>query len=113
MNVFNRIFSDMFDPEVGDWLRGFALIKNVKFGDGKKTWSSYSYDLRAYDSRSKNFKAAAMEELLKWASENCSRDGVEFGVVVRGEHQCDLISRDGDDEHVIMSAVDRDAWKGK
>lgn len=110
MNMFKRIWRAAFEPDMGEWWRGFALIKKATatpIADGAKSWDSYSYELRAYDNREKNFMAAAMQELLKWASEHVAHEGVEFRVIVRGEHQCDLIRRDGDSEYVCLSAVER------
>ena len=108
MNMFSRIFREAFKPDMGEWWHGFALIKKsaVPIADGAKSWDSYSYELRAYDDREMNFMAAAMQELLKWASEHAAREGVEFIVVVRGDHQCDLIRREGDCECVFLSAVE-------
>ena len=109
MNMFKRIWRAAVEPDMGEWWRGFALIKKttVPIAEGAKSWDSYSYELRAYDNREKNFVAAAMQELLKWASEHVAHEGVEFRVIVRGEHQCDLIRRDGDSECVCLSAVER------
>lgn len=110
MNMFSRIFREAFEPDMGEWWHGFALIKKstaVPIKEGAKSWDSYSYELRAYDDRETTFMAAAMQELLKWASEHAAREGVEFLVVVRGDHQCDLIRREGDREFVCLSAVER------
>lgn len=104
MNMIERLWRAATEPDYENWLRGFALIKSTGQDSG---WVSYSYELRAYDRREKNFHAAAMQELLKWASEHFEREGVEFVVVIRSERQCDLVRREGDSSCVCMSAIEQ------